>query len=160
LETFGDQVYDDLLRTIVEEAGAGVADPVGGESGFADEEAAIEAFLTRHGRSFVPGARGELLEAVLAFAAGRDRRSRSADFLIVRGEPGCGKSALLAQVIQQMRARYPRTLVVPHLVGSSAASPSLRSALRHLCSSLAKAAGASLQMPEEIGALQRLFPRL
>ena len=66
--------------------------------------------------------------------------------LAVVGPPGSGKSAVLAKFVQEWRDQG-RT-VLPHFVGASARSTSLRSMLRRICSYLAAIVGSTDRVPD------------
>ncbi len=60
---------------------------------------------------------------------------------LVTGVAGSGKSAALAKFALDYATRYPNAVVIPHFVGASAESTSLRGTLRRLCTELTERAG-------------------
>src|ERR1039457_1445799 len=125
LKAFGDRVAADILATIDDEFGAKAPARL---DEFAEENAAMEAFVAERHGGFVLGSRKELLKDLLAHAA------RGGGYLCLTGTPGSGKSALLAHFSRHRSlARQPATLLLRHFVGASAGSTDVRKTVRRLC---------------------------
>lgn len=139
LEDLGRRVQRRLWDTIRQELELpdtplpeAVRDPV------AEEEELHDRFMESRLRFYVERKRvqGRLLD---------DLEDEASDPLVVTGPSGAGKSALMAWLVQTLEERV-RTgaspdgsvirLVVPHFVGASPASTSLRRMLRRLCRAL------------------------
>ena len=89
---------------------------------------------------------------------GRDRPAygaagRSNLPLVVTGEAGIGKSALLAHSALAYRAAHPGEIVILHFVGSSPASCEPAAILQRLLGELKRQAGIRDPLPDERGAL-------
>ncbi|MGD9496461.1 MAG: DUF4062 domain-containing protein [Armatimonadota bacterium] len=153
LEAFGEAVYRDLMASIDDEFGS---QPPVEPDWFAEENAATEAFIEERTERYVVGSRQALLEELAAHAEGTGEPS----VLVVTGEPGSGKSALLGRFCRDYAAAHPDAIVIPHFVGASAGSTSIQHTLRRLCHELAEAAGIEEQIPRKIRELTRAFPRL
>ncbi|MGD9498455.1 MAG: AAA family ATPase, partial [Armatimonadota bacterium] len=151
LEEFGEAVYHDLLASIDDEFGT---EPTAELDWFAEESAAMEAFIEERTERYVVGSRQALLDEMAAFAAG----SREPSVLVVTGEPGSGKSALLGRFYRDHAAADADEIVIPHFVGASQGSTSIRLTLRRLCHELAQAAGIEDEIPEDIRELVQAFP--
>ena len=113
---------------------------------FAEESAAMEAFIEERTEGYVVGSRRGLLDEMAAFAEGSGEPS----VLVVTGEPGSGKSALLGRFYLHYVETHPNEIVIPHFVGASQGSTSIRLTLRRLCHELAEAAGTEDQIPEDL----------
>jgi tetratricopeptide (TPR) repeat protein len=79
--------------------------------------------------------------------------------LLVTGEPGCGKSALLANWVKHFREKHPDIPVITHFV--LATSESLKEAvlLRRLGTELGRAFGLDLEPPAEASGMREFFSR-
>ncbi|MEI8334739.1 MAG: tetratricopeptide repeat protein, partial [Chloroflexota bacterium] len=77
--------------------------------------------------------------------------------LVVTGESGVGKSALLATWALRYRAAHPEVPVILHFAGASAASADPRSMLRRLLGELRRRYGLSLEIPDDPEALRLAF---
>ncbi len=153
LEQFGEKVYRDLLESIDREYPDRAGDE---EDWFAEENAAMEAFVESRVETFVEGSRRALLEEMVRFAQARGEPN----LLCVTGPPGTGKSALLARFSQEYLASHSGTVLIAHFVGASPGSTSLRRTLRRLCRALSLALGTEETIPEDLGELRQMFPRL
>ncbi len=150
-ETFGQRVLDLLWERISAE----LDHPGEEENDWLKQEAELHAlFMADRTRRFV--GRREVLDRLHTFCEQRD----SAPLLVVTGDPGCGKSALLARFSEEIMHRHPDWLVISHFVGASPASTSLRQTLRRFCTQLNRTAGADEAAPEDIRELTKLFPEL
>lgn len=130
------QSIRDELKLIDDPMAAGAApDPL------ADEQGYHERFMESRLRVYV--GRESLQQTLTAFADGADEVPA-----LVTGPSGSGKSAALAKFIAGYANSHPGVLVVPHFVGASPASTSLRSLLQRLCSILKR----EFNLPEEVPA--------
>jgi len=154
LEAFGQRVYDDLLHSIDDEFGA---QPAAQFDEFAEENAAMEAFVEERGERFVLGNREPVLEELLAHAGATGGNG----YMCLTGAPGSGKSALLAHLYRYLTTAHASSLrspayslsppasslqppasslepslVIPHFVGASPGSTDVRRTLRRLCHEL------------------------
>jgi hypothetical protein len=156
LQAFGTRVYEQLLDSIDAEFGFTTGDS---PDEFAEENAAMEAFIETRVERYVIGSRQTIFDALLGHA----RSEGGNGFLVVVGEPGSGKSALLGRFYRDyavgMSARPgdQRDLVLPHFVGASAASTNARQVLRRLCHELAAGAGINEPLPDDFDNLKETF---
>lgn len=88
----------------------------------------------RHLTHFV--GRDDILVTIAQYLTGSTRR-----MLVVAGEGGVGKSALMAKVTAQARAAHPRAQLVYRFIGATPASSSGTSLLRYLCLELCRRYG-------------------
>jgi hypothetical protein len=151
LREFGARVYADLLASFVAEFGAA---PPETPDVFAEENAASEEFVETRIERYVLGSREELFDDLVAHA----QATGDDGYLCVVGEPGSGKSALLAHLYREYTAKHPDHLVVPHFIGVNATN--VRELLRRLCHELAVATGAAEEPPVDLEELRRRFPEL
>lgn len=129
LKAFGDRVARDILATIEDEFGKEPPEPV---DEFAEDNAAMEAFVEDRSQRFVLGSRDAVAKELLAHA----RATEGNGYLCVTGAPGSGKSALLAHVDRLLAADLQPILVIRHFTGASPASTDVRRVLRRLCHEL------------------------
>jgi WD40 repeat protein len=130
LKAFGDRVYADLMRSIDEEYGGQASERL---DEFAEENSAMEAFVEERTERFFLGSRVAVLNELLAHAAA----TGSDGYLCLVGEPGSGKSALLAHASQHPTLNaQAATLLISHFVGASPGSTDVRRTLRRLCNEL------------------------
>jgi WD40 repeat protein len=127
LEALGAHLIEDLSKAIEEyiheheaEGGSGT------RSGYAAYQ---EAFVRQRTRTFI--GRQTVLEILFNYVAD----SRQSAFLVV-GDPGSGKSALLANFVVQCRSRCAGALVASHFIGASPDSTRLESVFAALCEQL------------------------
>ena len=135
LKAFGDQVFADLLQNIQDDPELDDHFAASTEtlvSEFAEEREAMEAFVEDRTERYVVGSRQPLLDKMTTFAAA----SSEQNILIIEGEPGSGKSALLGKFCQLLASR-PHDVLISHFVGASVGSTDLRRTLRRLCHELA-----------------------
>src|ERR1017187_10366056 len=82
-------------------------------------------------------------------------------YLCLVGEPGSGKSALLAHFSQHsILNNQPSTLLIPHFVGASTGSTDVRRTLRRLCRELISGTGITAEIPEDPEKLRVAFPEI
>jgi tetratricopeptide (TPR) repeat protein len=123
-ESLGDLVFDDLSQAIAEDFPESEPEPP------ALREARVhESFAESRTRAYL-GRRSD-------FRALDTHVDGHGPPLLVVGESGIGKTALLANWIARRRERDPDTTVIPYYVGASAESPDWR----HLVASIAARLG-------------------
>lgn len=136
LKKFGDRVYDDLLGSIKSDPelrDCFVTDMAGQLDEFAEENAAMEAFVEERSERFVLGSRGAVLEELLAHASATGGNG----YVCLTGAPGSGKSALLAHLSKHSAINSQSSiLLIHHFVGASPDSTDVRRTLRRLCNEL------------------------
>ena len=135
LKAFGNRVYADLLGSIDDEFGK---EPPAELDEFAVENAAMEAFIEERVERYVIGSRQPLLQELTAFAESEG----PPNILVISGEPGSGKSALLGKfyldyVGTNEKPAHPADLVIPHFIGASPGSTDLRRTLRRFAKEMA-----------------------
>jgi tetratricopeptide (TPR) repeat protein len=96
--------------------------------------------------------RPEYLQALDAHTAGAGQQP-----LIVLGEPGSGKSALLANWTAHYRLKHPETLVIEHYIGATAYSADWAAMLRRLMGELQRNLGIQQKIPGKRDELQTAF---
>ncbi len=129
---FGQLVQDILWKRIEAEAEAPAV-----EKDWLQQEAEFhELFMADRTRRFV--GRRDLLDRMHDFSKKNDEPS----VLLISGEPGCGKSALMARFTEEAIQRHPDWLIIPHFVGASVTSTNLRRILRRFCTQLNRASPA------------------
>lgn len=159
LKNFGDHIYNDLLTSMKADSELQdrfVTDTVAQLDEFAEENAAMEAFVEERLQQYVVGNRQSVLDQLKAFV----EADSDPAFLIITGDPGCGKSALLAKFFREYVATHENDLVVSHFVGASKGSTNLRRTLRRLCYELKSAIGSEDPIPEDTRGLVQKFPDL
>jgi len=150
LEAFGQRVYDDLLASINDEFGTEPPAPL---DEFAEEAAAMEAFIEERTARYVVGSRQVLLDEMAAFVVA----DGSPNILLLTGSPGSGKSALLAHFSSIFsRITNHASRITSHFVGASPGSTDLRRTLRRLCHELQAITGATDAIPLGV---DELIPR-
>lgn len=151
LEEFGQQVHDQLWEAIRAEhqlgdepADEAEVDPLTAEAEF------HERFMESRLRIYV--GREKIRRSLMAFAEGND-----AIPCLVTGPSGSGKSAAMSDFVRTYRVRHPGHLVIPHFVGSSPKSTSLRAMLQRLCLELNAALDLDMDVPEDVNELSTTF---
>jgi hypothetical protein len=151
LEAFGSRVYLDLQSTV--EAEFGAAAPAAIDE-FDEENSAMESFIESRVERYVVGSREPVFAELRRHAAG----SEGSGVLLVVGEPGSGKSALLGRFCREHAERAAGSgLLVSHFVGATATSTNIRQMLRRLCRELHAGAGSTAGVPEDWDELQKAF---
>ena len=129
LKVFGDRVYADLMRSIDDELGKQPPEKL---DEFAEEDAAMEAFVEERTERFVLGSRESVLNELFDYA----NSTGGNGYICLTGAPGSGKSVLLAHLyrcLQTPVSGLPPSLVIPHFVGVSPGSTDIRRTLQRLC---------------------------
>ena len=159
LKEFGDRVYNDLLdgmKSDPELQDRFVTDTTAQLDEFADENAAMEAFVAERSERFVLGSRGAVLEELLAYASSTGGNG----YICLTGAPGSGKSSLLAHLSEHsaLSARQS-TVLIRHFVGVSPGSTDVRRTLRRLCHELkAGCSDITADIPDDSDKLRVAFP--
>lgn len=151
LKAFGDQVYADILASVDAEFGTAPPEEL---DELAEQKATMEGFIELRVEHYVVGSRQPIFAALRTHAEGVG----GAGCLVVVGEPGSGKSALLGKFYMEYVAAHPNHVVIPHFVGASAASTNIRLVLRRFCRELAAAAGLSDEVPDDYDKVRAAFP--
>ena len=158
LKAFGDRVERDILATIDDEFGTNAAVPL---DEFADENAAMEAFVEDRCQRFVLGSRERVLNELIAHVNATGGNGYACLF----GASGSGKSALLANLYRHLLTenRQPRIeippLVIPHFVGASAGSTDVRRTMQRFCHELKRSCPEiTLEIPGDYEKLRTAFP--
>ena len=129
LHDFGERVHKQLWEAINAEhelpdtpptATLPQADPLAEEADY------HERFMESRLRVYV--GRGSLNQQLAEFADDDDEVP-----CLVTGPSGSGKSAALAKFVTTYRESHPDVLLIPHFIGASPASTSLRQMLRRFC---------------------------
>ncbi|MDQ2974887.1 MAG: DUF4062 domain-containing protein [Acidobacteriota bacterium] len=157
LREFGARVYKDLLDSVDAQFGLAAAEP---PDPFAEENAAMEAFIETRVERYVVGSRQSVFDDLLQHAEGTGGNG----YLCVVGEPGSGKSALLGKFYRdyvgtEEHPPHKDDLVIPHFVGASAPSTNARQVLRRFCHELAVSAGINEELPDDYDKLREAFPK-
>jgi WD40 repeat protein len=151
LESFGQKVLETLWQRIDAE----FPEKREGKRDWLEEEAEFhELFMADRTRRFV--GRSDILKDMHIFVV-KDSEAR---LLVVTGEPGCGKSALMARFAEEVIHHRPDWLILSHFVGASPSSANLRMTLRRFCTHLNRALGSTEEVPEDFRDLVLLFPQL
>jgi WD40 repeat protein len=151
LEAFGERVQAQLWEAIRAECGLPETPVVEASRDAQAEEAEdherfMESRLRVHvGRETVSG-------ELLAYANSGDEI-----VCLVTGPSGCGKSSALAKFVTDYRRAHPDTVVLPHFIGASSRSSSLRALLQRLCRALQERFGFPTAVPEETAGLVVAF---
>ena len=101
------------------------------EKDWLEQEAEFhELFIEDRTRRFV--GRRDVLDQMHEFCEEDD----SSNILVIKGEPGCGKSALMGRFTTEVQHKHPEWLIIPHFVGASPISTSLRQILKRICETM------------------------
>lgn len=147
LKAFGDSVCQQLGHAIRSEPElqshlAAAARPTSDLHGLKEEADLHRRFMESRLRVYV--GRAQINRELFAYALGSKPVT-----CLVTGPSGTGKSAALARFVTDFEQRYPAAIVVPHFVGASPRSTSLRDMLRRFCHILKDRFGFSEGVPEE-----------
>ncbi len=167
IEKFGELVRDTLWSHIEKEIGE---TPKVEKDWLKEEDELHELFMADRTRRFV--GRRDLLIKMDAFCRGERpfalgegvlqnapmTTTTESNLMVITGEPGCGKSALMACFTEELMHKHPDMIVIPHFIGASPSSTSLRLMLKRLCLRLNHASGSNEEAPEDIKELLKIFP--
>jgi hypothetical protein len=156
VEELGEQVTRMLWGKLEREADRYYSEsPVASRAGASQQESREhELFMADRTRYFV-GRRRDLDRLHAACDVGN-----GAAVLLVTGEPGCGKSALLARFAEELTQRHSDWLIVSHFVGATATSTDLRRTLRRFCEHLKQSLDGTQEIPEGLQQLMETFAQL
>ena len=145
-ETLGKMVLDDLTAVINERW------PEGSEPDPLAREALDHAAYARS-RERVYIGRDDAFARLDAHASGTTDQP-----LVILGESGSGKSALLANWASRYRKEHPDTVVLEHYIGATPASADWASMLRRIMGELKQRFDIDQEIPEQPDALRSAFP--
>ena len=151
LEAFGERVREQLWEAIKAEHTLSDIPPV--ETALdplAEELDYHRRFMESRLRVHVP--RKQINDALLAFA-----ENDGTVACLVTGASGSGKSASLARFVMDYQRVHPEALVVPHFIGASPRSTSLREMLLRFCHVLKGHLRLAEDVPEEVTRLAITF---
>jgi WD40 repeat protein len=153
LSWFDYDTVEELGQKIVESLWTAIGHEVGPQpkpaADWVEEETELHQLFIAERTPRFAGRRGTL-DALHRFAEDES----DARVLLASGEPGCGKSALFARFTEELTGRHPDWQVISHFVGASAASTSLNSMLRRLCTILYRTCGFLRQMEHRLRDVQ------
>jgi WD40 repeat protein len=147
LEPWGEQLQEDLWTAIAQDLPAQAPDT----ASTSNDRASHEQFLVERTALFV--GRADLVGQVLAHV----HREGGPQPLVVAGEPGSGKSALLAECARQCRQQFPDALVLPHFVGAAPGTTSAAVTVRSICEELKRQRNLTIDLPQDVNELFRAF---
>jgi uncharacterized protein DUF4062/AAA ATPase-like protein len=154
LAAFGERIRDFLWSAIQVEfdlsdapASAGQTDPLAEEQDYHDR------FMDARLRVYV--GRENVNRALRIYADGAEIFP-----CLVTGPSGSGKTAALAHFIRTYAEQQPHTLILPHFIGASPRSTSVRGMLRRFCLVLAPRLNTSGEVPQETARLIVAFREL
>lgn len=156
LTEFGEQVYQDLwesMRLDPELQDRFAEEAPSAPDEFTEENEAMDAFVAQRTEHYVVGIREEAFHRLAAFVAAEGEPN----VLVLTGNPGSGKSALLGKFYQDITAQHADWLVISHFIGASAGSTDLRRILRRFCHELGQATGNTEPISEDV---RKLIPQL
>lgn len=148
LDKLCDDVYLRLSTVMLDEIGRMEAvDPLEKES------AAHMSFAAARARGFV--GRADHLQNLAGYIAGREPWP-----LLIWGESGSGKSALMARALQAARQQQPQGAVVARFIGATPDSSNCRALLEDVCRQIARAyRGDDGAVPSAYRDLVQAFPK-
>jgi hypothetical protein len=154
LKVFGDKVYTDLKQSIDEELGEQAAENL---DEFAEEKAAMDAFIAERTQQFILGSRETVWKELVDYINSTEGKG----CLCLVGEPGSGKSALLAKFAESFSLfATGDSLMVAHFVGASIGSTNMHRTLRRLCHELIVGTGITAEIPDNPEMLRTVFPEI
>lgn len=152
LVKFGEQVKEDLLRSIKAEfpEDSFKLDPL-------DEETKIHNNFCNDRSHFFVG-RENQLKAISNYII----KKPSNKPLAIVGEPGSGKSALMAKAFSNCMTEDDNTLIIPHFVGCSPSSVDIYRTLNRFCSLIIRKFNIELEegIPDEYNKLMECFKNI
>ncbi|MCK8114881.1 AAA family ATPase [Anaerosoma tenue] len=145
-----DQLCNDVFGSLTSVIDAEIERLGGSETTSADEAAAHELFRIERGSSFT--GRDEYRAAIARYLDSGD-----ASPLLVWGYGGSGKSALLAQAIEDARGAHADAVVIHRFIGATPASADLRLLLQSLFMDIGTAYGLEGETPSDFNELVHAF---
>jgi len=145
-KALGELVLDDLTKVINDKW------PEGSQPDPLDREAMDhEAYAQSRERVYI--GRQEYFDRLDIHAAANDTNP-----LVVLGESGSGKSALLANWVARYRRAHPDALVLQHYIGATPYSADWAAMLRRLMGEFKRRLGLQQDIPDQPDALRSAFP--
>ena len=149
LESFGKMVLEDLWNAICR---VFPAQSVHRDHLLITRES-HEAYLETQSRRFV--GREDLIKRMVQFADGD-----TAGPMVVTGDPGAGKSALMAHFVKEYQKKNTEAAVFYHFVGASPDSTDIRHTLLRIAKEMAARFKLRHEIPEDYKELRQFFPKL
>ncbi|HLF83472.1 MAG TPA: DUF4062 domain-containing protein, partial [Blastocatellia bacterium] len=149
LEAFGERVLEELWSAIGDEYPEDEAP----QDELALARSYHEAFIEGRSQRFI--GRRDLLSRITSYADGDEALP-----LFVTGEPGCGKSALLANFVKRYASEHRETFVLPHFIGVGPGSTDMRRILSRLCREIVRRFDFEEQIPDDYQELRQVFRSL
>jgi len=146
IEAFGQQLLETLWERLQQEA-----ENVPPTDWLAEEAEFHELFMADRMQRFV--GRQAMLDEMQRFC----QRADEPNIFVITGEPGSGKSTLMARFVENFSEQHPSQLMIAHFIGASPTSTNLRLSLRRICALLDKAIGAEENLPDDINELIQGF---
>ena len=109
-----------------------------------------EQFIENRIRFYI--GREQLQDELKAYALGPDTKP-----CLLVGPSGSGKSAALAKFVSVWRTQHLREVIIPHFIGASPRSTSLRGMLRHLNMELKTTFNLEEEIKQDVGELANQF---
>lgn len=101
-------------------------------------------------REFV--GREDVLKEIETYISGSETRP-----LILLGESGQGKTALMAEIYNRCRQSWPGDLVIPHFVGATGSSFRLSNAMTRCCEAVRRVGGLTRALPSQAAERNNVF---
>ena len=79
--------------------------------------------------------------------------------LVITGESGSGKSALIANWVSRYRRQNPETFIIQHYLGSSPQSANHVMIIRRIMKEIRRRYGLPDELPAETGEMEKVFPK-
>ena len=151
LEKFGERIYEQLWIGVKTDLKLGDEPPVDTETdALAEEQDYHERFMESRTRIYI--GRQDIQDQLNTYA---DRGENIP--CLVTGSAGTGKSAILAKFAATYAERHPDHLLIPHFVGTSPGSTSVRQMLRRFCLILKDRFSIEDEVPSDINELKDAF---
>jgi tetratricopeptide (TPR) repeat protein len=145
-EALGELILTDLTKVINETW------PEGSQPAPLDREAMDhEAYAKSRERVYI--GRQEYFDRLDTHAAANDTQP-----LVILGESGSGKSALLANWVARYQQVHPDALVIQHYIGATPRSADWATMLRRLMGEFKRSRGIQQDIPDQPDALRSAFP--
>jgi len=141
IEAFGQPFLETLWQALQKEA-----ENLPPSDWLTEEAEFHDIFMADRTRRFV--GRQAMLEEMQRFCQQTDDAN---NILVISGEPGSGKSTLMARFVETFTEEEP--LMISHFIGASPTSTNLRHSLRRICALL----GAEEKLPDDINDLIQGF---
>jgi len=120
----------------------------------AEEAEFHELFMADRTRRFV--GRRQILDQIHEFV----QQPSGSNVMLISGEPGSGKSTLMARFAEELSQQHPGWLIIPHFIGASPSSTRLRSTLKRICTLINQTIDTFDSIPDDIKGLIERFSEL